>query len=167
MKKILLLAAIAFSMSANIVLAQTTYPTVPLYGTLPNSDRTYRALQLGQAIIVDTNSVVADTVTLIPGFVSGAGAVFAKDYYITVTDSAVLAIRDVSSSYVGSTITFYITTPNASSWVKFLGYSGFPTSQWLLISGTTKVSLTASHYFVITFVQTGGKWIQKYPSAQD
>ena len=163
MKKIFLIASIITASISSF--CQTTYPGTTLYGTMPNQDRTYRSLQLGNATIVDTTIHSADTVTLIPGFVSGAGAVFNKIYNVTVTDSTVLAIRDVSSSYTGSVMTFVITTPNASSWIKFLGYSGLST-QWLLAGGTTKFSLTANHYFTITMYCTGTAWIELY-HAQD
>lgn len=141
------------------------YPTVPLYGIASNQDRTYRALQLGQAVLTYTTvATTPDTVTFVPGFVAGAGAVFHKDYYITVADTTVFAIRDVSSSYIGSTITMFLIGTNANCLIRFLGSQYIPTSQWNLAAGATTILLTASHYLAITFQSTGTKWVELYRS---
>lgn len=163
MKKLSFL--IALLISASSIFAQGSYPGIPLYGTAANSDRTYRGLQLGTTTITDTLGATPDTVLLIPGFVSGAGAVFHKDYIFNLKDSAVLAIANKSSSYEFSTMTIYISMSSVSGWVKFLGYSGLAT-QWNMTSGTTKISPTASHWYVINFVQVGTAWIET-SSSQD
>ncbi len=154
--KIISIVAFLFAISFTVK-AQHTYPGIPLYGTAANQDRTYRSLQIGTASIVNTTVGSIDTITLIPGFVSGAGAVFHKNYFLTVSDTAVLAIKDVSSSYTGSTMSLFITSPNTNSLVKFLGYSGFAT-QWALDSAGTSYLPTQSHYLIMNFVCTGSKW---------
>lgn len=162
MKKILIfLSLFAVSLTS---FAQHTYPGVTLYGTTAGTDRTYRDLQIGTYSYTDlTVSNTPDTITMIPGFVSGAGAVFHKDYYFTVSDTVVLAIKDVSSSYTGSEITLYLTSPNANSLVKFLGYSGFAT-QWALTGAATTALLTQNHWFIINFKCTGTAWIETWQS---
>ena len=163
MKKILLLSSIFLSLAFSGFSQAGSYPGYPLYGTAPNSDRTYRALQLGTTTIADTLGATIDTVQLIPGFVSGAGAVFHKDYIFNLKDSAVLSIAKLSSSYEFSTMTIYINAPALSGKVKFLGYSGLAT-QWALTSGATSISPTASHWFVISFIQIGTAWVEQWQS---
>ncbi len=162
MKKILLISLLLTSYCFSSK-AQHTYPTTPLYGTTSGTDRTYRDLQLGTTTITDTLGSTIDTVLLIPGFVSGAGAVFQKDYVLNLQDSCVLAISNVGSSYPFSRMTLYINAPALSGKVKFLGYSGFAT-QWALTSAATSVSPTASHYLIMKFVQIGGAWRQESQS---
>ena len=159
MKKILLISILLASSLIGFGQAGS-YPGYPLYGTAPNSDRTYRALQLGTTTIADTLGSTIDTVQLIPGFVSGAGAVFHKDYIFNLKDSAVLSIAKISSSYEFSTMTIYINAPALSGKVKFLGFSGLAT-QWELTGAATSVSPTASHWFVISFVQIGTAWVEQ------
>jgi len=160
-----LLFVLSFFAISLMAQAQDVYPGVPLYGTAANQDRTYRSLQLGlQTITRTTVSNTPDTITMIPGFVSGAGAVFHKDYYITVSDTAVLAIRDVSSSYTGSTMTLYLLSPSDSSLVRFIGYSGLST-QWALASSATSILLLKNHYTIVNFVSVGGKWTEVSRSA--
>lgn len=142
-----------------------TYPGVPLFGTAANADRTYRSLQLGVTAIGDTLGSTIDTVTLIPGFVSGAGSVFDKYYTVTLLDSCVLAISNVSSSYKYSRMHIIISAPAQSSIVKFLGYSGLAT-QWHLAAGATSVSPTASHVLIMDFFSFGSGWYQ-YGQSQD
>ena len=159
MKKILLISLIFSSFGC---FAQHTYPTVPLYGTAANSDRTYRSLQIGQATVTKTTvSNTPDTVAIIPGQVEGAGAVYEKNYFITVADTFVLSINNVGSSYIGSKMRIFLISANANVLVRFLGYSSFPTSQWALAAGATTVLLTANHYTVMTFISTGTAWVQQ------
>ncbi len=139
--------------------ASAQYPGYALYGTSANSDRTYRGLQLGTTTIADTLGSTIDTLQLIPGFVSGAGAVFHKDYILNLKDSCVLAISKTSSSYTYSTMTLYINAPSITSKVKFLGFSGLAT-QWALVSAGTSVSPTASHWLIMNFVQIGSVWAE-------
>ena len=158
MKKILLitlLAAVSFTSfgQANV------YPGYPLYGTAPNVDRTYRDLQLGTTTISDTLGSTIDTIRLIPGFVSGAGAVFHKDYVLNLQDSCVLAISNVQNSFEFSTMTIYISAPALAGRVRFLGYGGLVT-QWALTAANTSISPTANHWFVINFVQIGNVWAE-------
>lgn len=160
MKKSLLISILfLFSTSGFAQTYSQTYPGQFLYGTSASADRTYRALQLGTQSLVDVTVGSVDTITLIPGFVSGAGAVYHIDYFLTVSDTIVLAIRDVSSSYTASEMTFYITSPNANSLIKFLGYSGFPTTQWALTAGATSVAPTQNHWLIMHFKCTGTKWV--------
>jgi len=159
MKKIISLLLVAITISVSIS-AQTVYPGVPLFGTQTNQDRTYRVLQIGTTTIADTLGSTIDTLTLIPGFVSLAGAVYNEEYVLNLKDSCVLAIRDVSSSYTYSTMTIIINAPSFGGKVKFLGYSGLPTSQWDLASAATSVSPTGSHPLVINFKCSGTAWIE-------
>lgn len=148
---ILLLSLIAISVSAQ------TYPGLPLFGTSPNSDRTYRSLQLGITTISDSLGATPDTVTLYPGEVAG-NTVFEKYYTLNLKDSCVLAIRSVNKSFTGSKMHIWISAPALSGWVQFLGYSGLAT-QWKMPSGTTKISPTASRWYMISFVCTGTAWV--------
>lgn len=157
MKQIkLIIFALIFAFSGY---SQGTAPAYPLFGTSASTDRTYRALQLGTATIEDTLGSTIDTITLIPGFISGAGAVFEKMYTLNLKDSCVLAISNMSSSYLFSRMTIYINAPALSGKVKFLGYSGLST-KWALTSAATSVSPTASHYLIMKFEQVGGLWRQ-------
>ena len=159
MKKLLLILAIAASFTAS---AQT-YPGTPLFGTTASTDRTYRSLQLGVTTIADTLGSTIDTITLIPGFVSSAGAVYDKFYTLTLSDSCVLAIANTASSYTFSRLHLIIVAPAISSKVKFLGYSGLAT-QWHLTSAATSVSPTASHVLFMDFISFGTGWYQIYQS---
>ena len=156
MKKILLISLIFASFAS---FGQGAYPGYPLYGISAGADRTYMALQLGTTTISDTLGATIDTVLLIPGFVSGAGAVYHKDYILNLKDSCVLAISQLGSSYQFSEFTLYINAPALSGKVKFLGYSGLAT-QWALTSAATSVSPTASHWLIMKFVQVGTAWVQ-------
>ncbi len=120
MKKILFLALIASTL-AFTGFSQGAYPGYPLYGTAPNSDRTYRSLQLGTTSLSDSLGATVDTIQLIPGFVSGAGAVFHKDYILNLKDSCALAISKLGSSFQFSTMTIYVSAPSIGGAVYFCG----------------------------------------------
>ena len=154
MKRIILFLSLAlFSINSN---AQSTYPAVPQFGTASNQDNTGRDLTYFNTAISDTLGATPDTLTIIPNG-------YDKYYEFTLKDSAVLAIKSVYTSYVGSTITINIINGAVSGWVQFLGYSGLA-SQWTMISGTTKISPTASHNCVLVFrclpTATGYTWAE-------
>lgn len=159
MKKIMLLLLMATICTATIA---QTYPGIPAFGTSANSDRTYRSLQLGITTISDSLGATPDTLTLYPGEVSG-NTVFEKYYVLNLKDSCVLAIRNVNKSYTGSKMHIWIAAPALSGWVKFLGYSGLAT-QWALTSAQTKISPTASHWFVLNLICTGTAWVEESQS---
>lgn len=162
MKKIILLSLLAFSFASA---ESQTYPGTPLFGTTASTDRTFRSLQLGVTTIADTLGSTIDTVQLIPGFVSGAGAVYEKFYTLNLQDSCVLVISNTSSSYTYSRIHIIIVAPAISSKVKFLGFSGLAT-QWHLTSAATSVTPTASHILTMDFFSFGTGWYQ-YGQSQD
>src|ERR1700735_2996188 len=110
MKKIILFLSLFASVAATA--QTTTFPGYPLYGTAANQDRTYRSLQLGTSTIADTLGATVDTIQLIPGYVSGAGAVFHKDYILNLKDSCALAITNLGNSYNFSSITIYVNAPS-------------------------------------------------------
>ncbi len=155
MKKIFLFLSLLIATSS--VFAQ--YPGYPLFGTSAGTDRTYRSLQLGATTISDTLGSTIDTIPLLPGFVSGAGAVFSKNYILNLKDSCVLAIALTSSSYQFSEMTIYINAPAIGGRVRFLGFSGLA-SQWALTAANTSISPTASHWFIIKFLQIGSVWAE-------
>lgn len=147
----MLLALTIFSASAQ------TYPGIPAFGTSANSDRTYRSLQLGITTISDSLGATPDTLTLYPGEIAG-NTIFEKYYVLNLKDSCVLAIRSVNKSFTGSKMHFMISNSAVSGWVQFIGYSGLAT-QWKMPSGTTKISPTASRWYMISFVCTGTAWV--------
>ena len=167
MKKITsILILVLLVISSVIGFSQTnTFPGYPLYGTSASTDGTYRALQLGTTTISDTSGTVCDTIQLIPGYVSGAGSVFHKDYILNLKDSCALAISQLGNSYQFSTMTIYVSAPSISSKVYFIGYSGLST-KWALAAGAISISPTASHWYIINFVQIGSVWAQ-YAAIQD
>lgn len=158
MKK--LIPIIAFLFYASFSFAQANvYPGYPAFGISSSTDRTYRQLQLGTTTIADTLGATSDTLQLIPGFVSGAGAVFNKYYVLNLKDSCVLSIAKLQSSYTFSEMTLQINAPSITSKVYFTGFSGLAT-QWSMVGGATSVSPTASHTLFIHLICTGTKWAE-------
>jgi len=142
-----LICAISFKSQAQ------TYPGIPQFGTHTNEDNTGRDLTYFSTSIGDTLGSTTDTVTIIPNG-------YTKYYTLTLKDSCVLAIKSVATSYVGSHIWITISNGAVSGFVNFLGYSGLA-SQWTMISGTTKISPTASHLCILEFMCTStGTWAE-------
>ena len=123
--------------------AQSTYPGTPLFGINSSQDNTGRALTYFNTTIGDTVGATPDTITIIPNG-------YNKYYTLNLKDSAVLSIKTVATSFIGNEITVNIVNGAVSGWVQFIGYSGLA-SQWTMISGTTKISPTASHNCVLIF----------------
>lgn len=154
MKKIFsILAFVSISLMVIPKAMSQTYPGVPQFGTSTNQDNTGRDLTYFSTSIGDTLGSTTDTVTIIPNG-------YTKYYTLTLKDSCVLAIKSVATSYVGSHIWITISNGAVSGFVNFLGYSGLA-SQWTMISGTTKISPTASHLCILEFMCTStGTWAE-------
>jgi hypothetical protein len=149
---ILLVAAIAVSFGAN---AQST---TPRFGTAAGQDNTYRSLTLGYVPLSDTAGSTPDTLTFTPGL-SPRGATFNNYIKVTVTDSCVLAIRSVKSSYFGDMLTVVLAnTAGTNHNVKFLGYSILATKWNCNASSGTKFSLATGAETVVRFIFDGTAW---------
>lgn len=149
----------ALSLFAIIMLIASSYTGRPLFGTLPNQDNTGRQLTYGATTIADTIGATPDTILIVPEN-------YDKYYSLTLSDSAVIAIKTTKSSFSYSHLHFVITATStaAAPWVKFIGYSGL-TSQWLPnVSATSKYAVTASRTATISFVCTGTKYAEQYRS---
>jgi len=135
------------------------YPNAPLYGLAANTDTRFASLNITQVNISDTLGATPDTIQIIPGGMGALGGVaFDKTYFFTLKDSACLVISKTSASYTGSRMNIIISNGAVSGWVQFIGFSGLA-SQWKMPSGTTKISPTASHYWVARFLCTGTAWV--------
>lgn len=136
---------------------------IPRFGTAPNQNRTYTSVSLGIKNITDTLGATPDTVII------GGGSYdencFTRNYVLTLKDSCVIAFGNASTSWFGDNMTFVIQNGSVSGWVKFLGYSGL-SSLWSMTGGTTKISPTASHSYILSFYFDGAHWLQR-TGAQD
>lgn len=155
MKKIITLMFLLGTFISGVS-AQGSYPGRPMFGTAPNQDNTGRALTYGYAAIGDTVGSTVDTILIIPNN-------YNKVYMCTVADSAVIAIKGLSTSFTGSFITIIMEGKSTSQWIKFLGYSGLAT-QW--VTSNTKISPAASKRAIITFFCDGTAWIECYRFVQ-
>lgn len=161
MKQILLIAAVLF--------AATSFgqSNTPRFGTSANADNTFRTLALGLSPIADTAGSTVDTILITPG-TGNRGGVYMNHYELTLTDSCVLAIRSVGSSFKGDRMILAIyNTAGSNHFVKLLGYSGLATKWNTQTSGTSKVSVATGATTVMQFYFSGTKWVETGRSVND
>lgn len=77
-----------------------------------------------------------------------------NSYTETVVDSAVLRCKSLSQCYKGDQLTLYITGPAQSGVLVLLS------TQFVVSTGTNRISLTANKKDFIRFVFDGSKWIE-------
>ena len=125
--------------------------TSPRFGTASNQDKTFRSVALYLTEIEDTAGSTTDTVTISPNGYCG-------HVIMTVTDSAVLSIRSVATSYLGDNFTITLqNTSGSGHFVDFLGYSVLAT-KWGMASTGTKISLASGLTATLKFYFDGTTW---------
>lgn len=131
--------------------------TSPRFGTAINQDNTYQKLALGLNILADTAGATPDTLLIIPG-VTARGGVYSNHIQLTLKDSCVLAISNITSSYLYDEL--YVDIENTSGtphWVQFLGYSGLAT-KWEMAATGTKISPNSGKTVSLLFKFNGVLW---------
>jgi len=162
MKKLVVLVSFLFA-----TLVSVAQSTTPRFGTSANADNTFRTLTLGLTPVSDTAGATPDTLLITPG-VGNRGGVYLNHYEVTLTDSAVLAIRSVGSCFKGDRMTVAIyNTAGSNHWLKFLGYSALATKWNTQTSGTSKLSLLTGATTILEFYFTGTKWSEVSRSVND
>lgn len=138
----------------------TAQVTSPRWGTTAHADNTFRPLTLGLYTLSDTAGATVDTLLITPGS-NGMGPIYENTVFVSVTDSCVLAIKKIGSSYKGDKMKVVITNASgASHFVNFTGYSGLAT-KWEMVSTGTKISLNTGKGAVVNLVFNGSLWYEE------
>lgn len=152
-----LIIAILLCFSAAGVSAQVA---TPRWGITANADNTYRSLSLGRYVLADTAGSTVDTLLIVPGS-NGMGPIYENTVVVTVTDSCVLAIKKIGTSFQGDKMKVIIkNATGANHFVNFLGYSGLAT-KWEMVSSGTKISLNSGKGATVNLVFSGTLWYEE------
>ncbi len=143
--------------------------TTPRFGTAGNQDNTYSRLNLGSVKIADTAGATPDTVLINPGSNSKVTGVYSNHYQLTLTDSCVLSISSLNSSWLWDEIVVDIeNTSGSNHWVKFIGTWNYfaGVTAWGMSSTGTKISPTSGKAAILRFHFNGALWIEDSRSLQ-